>query len=225
MVIWTGYGKFAALLMVLLPVPQAASAVCFDKWDTCNDYSHSDGFYLPQAEAAEQQTPAISNNVNDYDYINAYRWTTPIYSHLVFENGEYVRVESIGSNLVVEYYDEQFRFESRQDIPLELPIFGGAYLCEDYNFVVVGQNNEQEDDNVEVIRIICYAKDWTRVDSVSLYGANTVSPFASGSLRFARFENRLFVRTCHRMYASLDGLNHQANMTVCVDISNMEITV
>ena len=170
------------------------------------------------------QTPASSFNKNGYDYVNASRWATPVYSYLRWEDHGYIRVEAIGTVVTVERYNEHFQLISRLDLPMELPIFGGAYLCDDYNFVVVGQDNEEEDDATEVIRVICYTKDWERVGAASLYGANTIHPFEAGSLRFARMGDMLIVRTCHEMYASSDGLNHQANMTVCVDIPTMQIT-
>ncbi len=180
-------------------------------------------FSVSATNSETEQSPATSNNWNDYNYINASRWTTPIYSYLEYENGGYTRVEAIGDVLTVERYDEQMQFLSRNDIPLELPIFGGAYLCEDYNFIVVGQENAAEDDEVEVVRIIRYTKDWARVDSVGLFGANTTVPFDAGCLRFARKDNLLFARTSHEMYTTDDGLNHQANMTFCVNITAMEM--
>lgn len=36
--------------------------------------------------------------------------------------------------------------------------------------------------------------------------------------------NYLYVRSCHQMYQSRDGYNHQANITYSVDIDKMEIT-
>ena len=190
---------------------------------TCTFCAYSYTELLPRLESPAEQTPAISDNHNGYDYINAGRWTTPIDSYLVWENGGYTRVEAIGDVLTVERYDEALQFVSRRDIPLELPLFGGVYLCEDYNFVVVGQYNDEEDNDKEVFRIIRYTKDWVRDGAVSLRGANTVEPFASGSLRFARIENTLYIRTSHRMYKAYDGLNHQANVTLCIDIPSMEI--
>ena len=93
---------------------------------------------VPVLGSEVAQTPANSYNKNGYDYINASRWTTPIDSYLVWEDGGYTRVEAIDGFLTVERYDEDFQFLSRRDLPLELPIFGGAYLCEDFNFAVDG---------------------------------------------------------------------------------------
>lgn len=169
------------------------------------------------------EVPATSSNLNDHYYVNAERFAAPVRSTLAREGDNYVRVECIGSDLVVEYYDTAFNYLSGKKIPLELPVYGGVYLCEDYNFVVVGQMNLEENDEVEVFRIIRYSKDWVRQDSVGLYGANTYIPFDAGSLRFDRSGDILYIRTCHEMYASADGSNHQANVMIAVRISDMTV--
>ena len=176
----------------------------------------------PAAMAAS--APAVSSNINDHWYINVQRWTDPIYSNLAYENGEYIRAECIGENLVVEHYDQNFKFLSGTEIALELPIYGGVYMASDYNFLVVGQENWEEDDTVEVFRIIRYTKDWEKVDHASIYGANTVDPFQAGSLRFDRCGDMLYIRTAHKMYADENGTNHQANVMIALRISDMTVT-
>ena len=177
---------------------------------------------IPAASAAS--APAVSSNIDNHYYINAGRFYHPIYSNLAYENGQYVRAEAIGSDLVVEYYDQDFNFLSGKTIPLELPVFGGVRMDSDYNFVVVGQDNPNEDDSVEVFRIIRYTKDWQKVDHASLFGANTYIPFDAGSLRFDRSGGILYIRTCHEMYDTGDGLHHQANVMIALRISDMTIT-
>ncbi len=177
---------------------------------------------VPAASAASG--PVASSNIDDHFYINAGRFYHPIYSNLAWENGQYVRAEAIGSNLVVETYDRDFQFLSGKSIPLELPIFGGVRMDSDYNFVVVGQDNLEEDDSVEVFRIIRYTKDWQKVDHASLFGANTYIPFDAGSLRFDRSGDILYIRTAHEMYDAGDGLHHQANVMLSLRISDMTVT-
>ena len=176
---------------------------------------------VPAARAAGG---AVSSNLDGHWYVNAQRWATPIYSHLAYENGEYVRVECLDDELVVEYYDQNFKFRSGKTIALELPLYGGVYLSTDYNFLVVGQTNFEEDDGKEVFRIIRYAKDWKKVDHASIYGANTTVPFDAGSCRFDRSGNVLYIRTAHEMYTSEDGLNHQSNVMIALRISDMTVT-
>ena len=177
---------------------------------------------LPAVHAGA--APAVSSNIDDHFYINAQRWTDPIRSTLAWEDGGFLRVEAIGETLVVERYDAGFQFLSGQEIPLELPLYGGVYLCDDYNFLVVGQENYEEDDAKEVFRIIRYTKDWQKVDHASLFGANTTVPFDAGCCRFDRCGDILYIRTAHEMYTSEDGYNHQANVMIAVRISDMTVT-
>lgn len=127
-------------------------------------------------------------------------------------------------NIYVEYLDENLNFLKSDTIAGELPIFGGFYENEDYYFVLSGQENPDESGDVEVFRITKYDKSWNKLHSAALYGSNTTIPFHAGTARFAQCENYLIIRTCHEMYASSDGLNHQANVTIQCDIDTMEIT-
>ena len=178
---------------------------------------------IPKLEQPVDQIPATSDNQDDYNY--TYGWPFDVHrSFLQWEDGGYTRVEAIEQTLVVERYDEDFRFVSRRDIPLELPMFGGIHFGDDYNILLVGQANPEEEDSVETFRIIRYTKDWIWDGSASIYGANTHFPFSAGYARFAQNGDALYIRTCHQMYKSGDGLNHQANMTICLDIPSMQVT-
>lgn len=166
---------------------------------------------------------AKSSNYNDNFYgFYGYAANT-VKSVLAEENGGYLRVEYTGGKLQVEWYTRDFTLYSRKTLNLELPIYGGVYICEDYNFVVTGQTNYEENNNKEVILVTCYDKNWNRLGAASLKGANTTVPFDAGSLRMARCEDILYVRTCHEMFTTDDGLNHQANVTISIRISDMSI--
>ncbi|MBO5128813.1 MAG: hypothetical protein J6B95_00495 [Oscillospiraceae bacterium] len=60
-------------------------------------------------------------------------------------------------------------------LELELPVYGSVYMCDDYNFMVVGQNNTEEGKTKEVFRIIRYSKDRECPINASLHGTNTIS--------------------------------------------------
>lgn len=177
---------------------------------------------LPAAEAAEPG-PVKSSNKNGQDYTT---WASPVKSHLYEnENGGLTRVEYTGGQVVVENYDRNFRYQSGRTIAPELPIWGGFFAGSNYNFLVFGQENPDEDNSREVIRVVKYDKNWNRLGQASLKGANTTVPFDAGSLRCDEYQGILYIRTCHEMYASKkDGLNHQANLTMAVRQSDMSIT-
>ena len=149
------------------------------------------------------------------------------------KGGTFTRVENINKpgryapaeKVVLETYDSKTKkLVRKKEIPTELPIFGGFYSGEQYNFLIYGQGNTKESDKQEILRVVKYTKEWKRLGSVSAYGANTSRPFEAGSLRMAEAGGSLYIHTCHQMYKSMDGLRHQANMTFVVDEGKMEIT-
>lgn len=165
--------------------------------------------------------PAASNNAGRQNYST---WSRPVKSYLYDNGGGLTRVEYLDENVVVENWSYSFAPLSSETIEPELPIFGGFFAGENYNFLIFGQNNEEEDDGKEVIRVVKYDKAWNRLGSTGLFGANTIHPFDAGSLRCDEYGGYLYVRTCHEMYTSSDGLNHQANVTFSVRQEDLEIT-
>lgn len=179
---------------------------------------------LSLSPAALAAAPQASSNVNRQQY-QYNRWSAPVRSYL-YENqsGGLTRVEYDGKAVIIEDYNNAFQLLSARTLQLELPIWGGFFAGKDYNFVVCGQENKEQNDAKEVIRVIKYGKNWTRLGSDSLYGANTIIPFEGGSLRCGEYGGWLYIRTCHEMYASQDGRNHQANLMIAVRQDDMEIT-
>jgi len=133
-------------------------------------------------------------------------------------------VEYTGKDVAVETYDSNLKFIDGFTIDKELPLFGGFHSGENYNFLVFGQKNSEEDDTLPVIRVVSYTKEWQRVGAADLCGANTITPFSNGCLRFAEYNGYLYIRTSHIMYRGSNGLGHQANLTMNVRISDMKIT-
>jgi len=176
---------------------------------------------LALAVPAGAAEPTASVNAGRQDYST---WSRPVNSYL-YENGTgLTRVEYVDGSVVVEDWSAAFALLDSRVIQPELPIFGGFFAGAEYNFLIFGQDNAGEDDSKEVIRVVKYSKDWERLGDAGLYGANTIHPFTAGSLRCCEYGGYLYVRTCHEMYASSDGLNHQANVTFCVQEKNMSIT-
>lgn len=176
-----------------------------------------------QAAEVSTCTTYTGDNIEDQNYTT---YASPIKSYLVYlEDGTYMRVQA-GSNLegyLVEYYDEDFSITGRKMISTELDIFGGFYQMGDYYYILSGQKNAEESDDVEVYRLTKYTKNWSRVASCGLYGANTYIPFDAGSARMASYGNYLMIRTCHEMYETEDGYHHQANVTIQIDTSAMKV--
>ena len=176
------------------------------------------------AFAVAQCVAYSGSNVNAQDYV---QWSDTVKSYLtVCDNGNYMRVQSgaIEGKLLVEYYSPDFEPLSTKLIDNELPIFGAFYDSGNNYYVLSGQENPKQNDSLEVFRITKYDKNWNKIKSCGLYGANTTVPFDAGSARMTHSGDHLLVRTCHEMYKSSDGNNHQANVTIEVDMPSMTIT-
>lgn len=79
--------------------------------------------------------------------------TSDTVSILTANDNKFVTAESFS------YSGTNYTSLSKLTIPLELPVFGGCYSTDKYNFLFFGQTNYAEDDSCEVIRIVKYDKE------------------------------------------------------------------
>ena len=175
---------------------------------------------------AATTTCTIYNGTN-VEWQNYSKWASPTTSYLSeCADGTIMRVQYGSSieGILVEYYNTSYDFISNKIIPEELPIFGAFYETDTNYFLLTGQTNEQESAEVEVYRITKYDKQWKRIGSTGLYDCNTTIPFHAGSARMDDWGKYLLIRTCHEMYRTSDGYNHQANVTIQLDMETMQIT-
>lgn len=177
--------------------------------------SHAVQISAPGSFKSIRTSSLFENPEGNYDlvYIDGYR--------LRYQDGstEDNRV------LTVCTYSQTFKLLSTQEFPIELPEFAGFFAGENYNFFAFGQDNFEENNAAEVLRVVRYSKDWERIDAASIYGANTIDIVGQhGNLSFAEYGGVLYLHMGHAMFKSSDGLNHQANMTVSIRQSDMEVT-
>lgn len=164
---------------------------------------------------------------NSYSHNYYYTYASVIKSYLVDCSDNTImrfQYDSENSLMIAEYYSYDYEFIRGKIIPEELPVFGGFYTSDDYYFILTGMKNPDESASAECFRITKYDKNWNRIASAGLYDCNTTVPFDAGSARFAQCGDYLLIRTSHEMYASSDGLNHQANVTIELDMNTMQIT-
>lgn len=175
-------------------------------------------------------TGRVSSNIYRHNYLFSGAvngdYANPVTSYLMKDkDGNINRVEAFDDAVVLETYQKtNFALLDSVSISKELPLFGGFYAGQKYNYIVFGQHNPDENDAQEVIRIVQYDKNWRRVASDSIYGGNTTTTFGGGSLRMCEAGNMLYIRTCHEMYKTDDGCNHQANITICYNTGTGKIT-
>lgn len=107
---------------------------------------------LPATASAAGVNPAPSYNKHAQQYTNNQRWAETVKSHLfVNPSGNLTRVEYYNGKVIVEDYDSKFQIQSNRSIPMELPIWGGFFAGETYNFFIFGQNNEEQRDRKSVV--------------------------------------------------------------------------
>ena len=145
-------------------------------------------------------------------------------SHLVETDDGLMRVQSDESRVLIERYDALGRVTSSKSIANSLPLFGGFFHDKDgSNYLVFGKQNPKESESLVVVRVIRYDESWNERGRCDIKGINTCVPFSSGSLRMDSAGGKLYIHTCHTMYQSEDGYNHQANMTFVVDEASMRL--
>ncbi len=151
------------------------------------------------------------------------------YSYLTALDSGFMRVYYDGTAINIEYYDNSFNIQSKKTVAMELPNWGGFYAASDgYYYVAEGQNNPDEVNTLEVIRVIKYDKNWNRVKAAaitgntSLFGGEVGYPFHYGCVEMAEYGGKLYIVTGHRGYVdSSVGQGHQGFLMIEVNKSSM----
>ncbi|WP_059047071.1 hypothetical protein [Paenibacillus rubinfantis] len=154
------------------------------------------------------------------------RWKSTVSSHLVNNSDGTVSVVEAGKRITIDTYNTKYKLIATQTIDYELPLFGGFYSGKQYNYIAFGQENREENNSKEVIRIVRYDKNFKRIDSVSITGGQsfTVVPFDAGAGRMAESGDTLVFHTSRTRYTTEDKLNHQSQLTIIVNTTNMRVT-
>ena len=158
---------------------------------------------------------------------NYSRWASPVKSYLhVCGDGKLMKVQYLPKDgkLLAEYYSDDYKRLAVKTISPELPIFGGFYAVGNNYFVLTGQKNLSQSASVTCFAVTKYDSNWNKISTAELKDCNTTVSFDAGSARFAHSGNHLVIRTSHEMYKADDGYNHQANITMIVNMDSMKFT-
>jgi len=152
-------------------------------------------------------------------------WSSPVTSYMYVNNDNEFCVADVSNNIIrIDTYSTQnYKLINSKTVDMELPIFGGLYSGNDYNFIVFGQENASENNDVVTFKTVKYSKQWEKISEADYSNNNTIEPFSAGSLRMTEHNGYLYVRSSHKMYKSDDGYNHQSNITYSINIDNMNI--
>ena len=133
------------------------------------------------------------------------------------ENG-WQAVLADGDTVHIIEFNDSWEQKSEKLLQYELPLFGGYFSGEKYNFLIFGQRGET--DGAEIYRIVKYNKDFQRLQALSIPYENcyTKIPFDGGNGCIAENGNEL---TFYTSKLRPDG--HQSNMLIQINSDNMTI--
>lgn len=159
------------------------------------------------------------------------RWHYIHLSHIYDDGGDVFYVVEAGPSVgegtvsVDTYSRGTCELLGTQSVPVELERFGGFYAGEQYNYMVFGQDNPEEDDGKEVVRVVKYDKQFNRLAAASVNGGEsfTIEPLRHGAVRMAESGSELTVHTSRKRYTTEDGLNHQSQLTLVLDTGTMRV--
>lgn len=108
------------------------------------------------------------------------------------------------------------------------PLWGGFTAGPDGNFyVLVGRSNPSENPNIDVMALHRYDRNW-KLSGTALVKAGVSQahygirePFDAGRADMAIVSDRLVIHMARLLFRTGDGLNHQTNLTIEVDLATM----
>lgn len=150
-------------------------------------------------------------------------------SELVALDSGYMRVFYNGEKIGIEYYDNDFNIQSKKSLNMELSYWGGFYAGSDAYYLVEGQANKDESDTAEVVRVIKYDTNWTKIGTAiitgnpKIFGGEVRYPFDYGCVEMAEYNGTLYIVTGHEGYVDpAYNQGHQGFLMIAVDEKDME---
>ncbi len=116
-------------------------------------------------------------------------------------------------------FDKEWNPTSEKTLDYELPIFGGYYSGQTYNYLVFGQSGTSA--GAEIYRVVKYDKSFRRIAALSVPYETcfTSVPFDAGNVSIAESGDNMVVYTSrHRP----DG--HQSNIALRINTASMTIS-
>lgn len=194
-----------------------------DKVTTTLDpsFRNPSGKLLPTVTqgATLNTTGKASTNVNRQNYIVS---SSSKNSNIVETSTGFTRVESIGTEIIVEQYNSNFQLTKQEKIPTELDQYVGFHEGESFYYLLFAGKNPTESESVEVLRVVKYDKYWNRISACSLTDINTVGGVVQGTM--AEAGGNLLIHTSHSMYATSGStINAQSNLRLTLDMASMTV--
>lgn len=190
------------------------------------------GYYDKLEFDKETKLPVTTTSINYNLELPEFNSSFPIWASTVKgtllsknERGTYLEAYADGEYVEVSKYSASGDYLGAKYIKYELPIFGAIFSGKEYNYIAFGQENKEENDSKESIRIVKYDKEFNRISSVSVKGEQTKATIPlNHTAHFAENGNQLILHTARTRYKSSDGLNHQSNLDIYVNTDTMKVT-
>lgn len=180
--------------------------------------------------ASDSLVPVAIDNLDLSAVTNVKTATRLKRSYLVPNASGYMRVsfDNERKKIWIEDYNDKFMITSKRSLNLELDLWGGFYAGDDAYYIAEGQNNTEENNNKEVIRIIKYDHNWKRLGAASIKRDRVVAensvryPFDASSCDMIEHKGKLYLVSGHEGYVDPKyGQGHQGFLMVEVDPSSM----
>lgn len=139
---------------------------------------------------------------------------------------QFITVEGHDAGLLADVYNSNFELVDSGWMPNPLSKTGGFTVGSDgHYYAVYGQNNPDENDDLEVFRVVKYDSSFQEVGSFSINGKDcrTIFPFSGGNTELKEENGILVVHSCRTCYKSGDGLNHQMQFTIILNTEDMSL--
>ncbi|MCQ2531277.1 MAG: DUF4214 domain-containing protein [Saccharofermentans sp.] len=196
--------------------------------DICERYGIVRGNGIPVPPPAPEAEPVPCGSVSTINTVG------PDYSYLFDRGNSFERVEWYDSNLLVETFTKDFVYVGGKTIDKSLLTpsgsdlsetkFGSVYYGSQYNFVLTGVNNIDEDNNKIVIRVTKFDKEWNYLGKCELSnndGVTVYSVFSFSAVGMAEVNGQLYIGYGRLGFDTGDGLHHQGKQNLIINISDM----
>lgn len=151
------------------------------------------------------------------------RWGSAKPSQIIRNaDGTYCAFEA-ADNINIEKYDAALNRVDSFAIRYELPIFGALYCGKDYNYIAFGQENLEQDNSREIIKIVIYDKNFVKISEVPIYNCKTAVPFDASNCSITENDRYLVLHTARSQYKDETGEYTQTQLTVIVDKTTWEV--
>ncbi len=140
-------------------------------------------------------------------------------------------VAVIGSRLTDYSISKKLTVTGNQKISIpRYDVWGGYFHSErGQHYVAIGFNNAEQSAAKPVIKVIKYNENWKKIGMANIPGGvsnqyqGVSTPFASGNVSFAEYQNTLYMMTSRTTFATSDGASHQSNIGFAIDTRNMQV--